>query len=82
MALYNLSKDIILFTFQFKAFIDTEYYYINKVKIDYLNLVNEIVLFFKNSELFIILFFISPSAVDRPRRNYFISYIFERYEID
>ena len=84
MASYNFIRDIVLFTYQFKVFIDTEYYYINKVKTDYLDLVNEIILFFKDSELFIVLFFIFPaaSAADRPRRNYFIFYIFKRYEID
>ena len=43
---------------------------------------DEVILFFKNPELFIILSFISPSAADRPRRNYSIFYIFEKYEID
>ena len=84
MASYNFIKDIILFTYQLKVFIDIEYYYINKIKTDYLDLIDEIVLLFKNLELFIVLFFISSSAsaADRPRRNYFIFYILEKYEID
>ena len=84
MASYNFIKDIILFAYQLKVFIDTKYYYINKIKTNYLNLVDEVVLFFKDFELFIFLFFIfsSASAAGRPRRNYFIFYIFEKYEID
>ena len=84
MASYNFIRDIILFAYQFKVFINTEYYYINKIKIDYLDFIDEIILFFKNLELFIVLFFIFPSAsaVDRPRRNYFIFYILEKYEIN
>ena len=43
---------------------------------------DEIVLFFKDFKLFIILFSIFPSVVDRLRRNRSIFYILEKYEIN
>ena len=49
-----------------------------------MDFIDEIVLFFKDLELFIILFSISPSAsaIDKLRRSRSISYIFKKYEIN
>ena len=71
-----------MLVYQFKAFINTEYLFIYKIKTDYLVAVDEIIFNFKNPELRTALLSISPIKSSNPRRRRSFFYIFKRYEPD